>query len=157
MKCVYEDPATWPGNTLRHVRCVVLLTSAAVLALGVTACSGSGDSRVATAIVTHVRGLPSDLSPPPSHSAKPFARWARSHQDYVTTWGSGSCPMLPTSVRADGAHKVRIKTAQHGGPDCTADLGPTTSGVELPDETDDSAALVVTIDGTSTQLRSRAR
>ena len=142
-------------------RVVVLLNSAAVISLGVTACSSSGDSRVATAVVTHVQRLPPGVTEPPGtfdpQNLKPFARWAQSHAIYVTTWGSGSCPRLPTSVHADGAHKVQIKTAEHGGPNCTGDLGPTTSTVKLPPGTDDTAAIVVTIDGTPTELDPRAR
>jgi hypothetical protein len=150
------------GNTLRdvHRRVVVLLNWAAVIALGVTACSSSGDSRVATAVVTHVRALPPGVTEPPGafdpHNLEPFARWAQSHAIYVTTWGSGSCPRLPTSVHADGAHKVQIKTAERGGPNCTADLAPTTSTVKLPPGTADTGAIVVTIDGTATELAARS-
>jgi hypothetical protein len=65
--------------------------------------------------------------------------------------------MLPTSVNAQGAHEVRIKTAEHGEGSCTADAAATTSTVQLPSETDDTAALTIDIDGTPTQLAARPR
>jgi hypothetical protein len=127
--------------------------------------SGSGDSRVATAVVTHVQGLPPGVTQPPDAAAagipKPFATWAASHEMYVTTWGSSSCPRLPTSVHAKGAHGAQINTAEHylhkGDNACTSDLAATTSTVRLPLEIDDTAALAVTIDGTLTELGSRVR
>ena len=141
----------------------MLWTSAVAVALELGACSSSGDSKVATTVVTHVPGLPPGVTEPPGGLAagtpKPFAAWALSHQIYVTTWASSSCPRLPTSVHAHGAQEVRIKTAEHyshkGDHACTSDLGPTTSTVKLPAEIADTAALTVSIDGMSTHLAPR--
>ena len=141
-------------------RVAVRCSTALVAVLGLSACSGAGDSKVAMAVVTHVPGLPPGVSEPPGGLAAgtptPFATWALSHEIYVTTWGSGSCPVLPTSVRAHGAHEVRIKTAElflrEGDHACTSDLGPTTSTVKLPADIDDTAVLTVSIDGTATHL-----
>ena len=144
----------------------VLMMSGAAFVLVVSACSGSGSSPVATAVVAHVRGLPPGVSEPPPGTAAPgvlksFATWAASHEIYVTTWGSSSCPKLPTSVHAKGAHRVQISTAGislHKGENaCTNDLAPTTSTVALPPSISDTAALVVTIDGTPTELGPRGR
>ena len=136
-------------NTVRYVsRVAVLWTSAVAVVLGLSACSG--DSKVATAVVTHVFGLPSGIT-----KLSASATWAQDHQIYVTTYGSSSCPRLPTSVKAHGPHEVRIKIAEPDG-NCTSDLGPTTSTVKLPAEIDDTAALTVSIDGTSTHLGPRA-
>ena len=43
----------------------VLMMSGAAFVLVVSACSGSGSSPVATAVVAHVRGLPPGVSEPP--------------------------------------------------------------------------------------------
>ena len=131
-------------------RVAVLWTFAVAVVLGLSACSDSGDSKVATAVVTHAFGLPPGIT-----KLSGGATWAQDHQICVTTYGSSSCPRLPTSVKAHGPHEVRIKTAEPDG-NCTSDLGPTTSTVKLPAEIDDTAALTVSIDGTSTHLGPRA-
>jgi hypothetical protein len=162
--CVIR-PRLWRYTVHCVNRAGVLWTSAVAVVLGLSACSGSGDSKVATAVVTHVRGLPPGVTEPPGALAagtpKPFATWAQSHEVYVTTWGSGSCPRLPTSVRAHGAQEVRIKTAENylhkGDHACASDLSPSTSTVRLPSEIDVTAALTVNIDGTSTRLGPRSR
>ena len=162
----------WRSIVREMHRVGVLVMSGAAVVLAVNACSGSGSgsgsggSAVDAAVVAHVRGLPPGISEPPAGAAapgvlKPFATWAESHEIYVTTWGSSSCPKLPTSVHAKGAHRVQISTAGislHSGDNaCTNDLAPTTSTVRLPAAISDTAALVVTIDGTPTELGPRAR
>jgi len=157
----------WSNIVRRVQRLAVLLTSGAAVVLAVSDCSGSRDSPVATAVVRHERGLPPGVTESPetwtaaTGIPKPFATWAESHEIYVTTWGSSSCPKLPTSVHAAGAHGVQINTAEHylhkGDNACTSDLAPTTSTVRLPPEIDDTAALAVTIDGTPIELGPRTR
>jgi hypothetical protein len=140
-------------------RVAVLFAFGVTVVVGTSACTSG--STVATAVVAHARGFPPGVTKPPSDLAagipKPFATWAQADQIYVTTWGSSSCPMLPTSVNADGAHEVRIKTAEHGEGNCTADAAATTSTVRLPAETDDTAALTIDVDGTPTHLSPRPR
>lgn len=133
-------------------------------ALAVVACSGTGDSTVSAAVVTHTRGLPPSASEsiaPATGTPKPFATWAGPRQIYVTTWGSSSCPSLPSSVHADGAHTLLIKTAEHylhkADDACTSDLAATTSTVDLPSMVDETAALSIRIDGTTTRLGARTR
>jgi hypothetical protein len=76
------------------------------------------------------------------------------------TWGSGSCPKIPTSVEVSETNTVVIKTNEHdfyrGDDACTADLAVTTSVVRLPSSVDAIRALVVQIDGTTTRLAPRA-
>ena len=150
------------SNIVRNMhRVAVLLASGAAVVLGVSSCSAAHDARVAPAVVTQVRGLPPSVTEPPGAGAagipKPFASWAVEPGDiYVTTWGSSTCPKLPTSVHATGAHGVQITTARHylrGENVCTSDFAPTTSTVRLPREIAFTAVLAVTIDGTVTELR----
>lgn len=52
--------------------------------------------------------------------------------------GSSSCPWRPTAVTADG-DLVTVQMEVDGGPECTADLGYSTSVVALPDGVDPAA------------------
>lgn len=129
---------------------------AALVCGAVAACSGSGTG-VSHFVVTYSRG-----APPATTSSKPSVptfedsvAWAGPNQIYVTTYGSGSCPRLPTSVKAHGSHEVDIHTKEHGGPACTSDLGPTTSTVSIPKGIDSTASLVVYLDGKPTTLAVR--
>jgi hypothetical protein len=94
-----------------------------------------------------------------SDELKPFVTWATHDAVYVTTWGSGSCPRIPTSVHARGVNKVVITTVEHdffaGDNACTSDLGPTTSTVLLPEEIDRTRAVMVDVDGSTSQLPDR--
>jgi hypothetical protein len=140
------------------VRGLVLV--AAVLAL--TACSGSPHAHLSSAVVRHVRGLPPGVSaqhwPPASASAyRPSAAWAGPTSIYLMTWGSSSCPHLPTSVRADRPGQLLISTAGdlYSGGMCTADLSVTTSIVRLPAGIDSSRRLAVQINKTRVTLPAR--
>lgn len=56
---------------------------------------------------------------------------------HVTTMGSSTCPSVPVDMTiVDGDIVVTVDTDSEGA--CTADLGPTTSVVELPHEFLDS-------------------
>ncbi|ADG73442.1 conserved hypothetical protein [Cellulomonas flavigena DSM 20109] len=64
----------------------------------------------------------------------------------VVTFGSSTCPVVPTDVTWDaGADVLRITlsgTDEYTRP-CTMDLVPTTSVVELPDDAPDASGLTV--------------
>lgn len=67
----------------------------------------------------------------------------------ITTWGSSSCPRLPSSVEAD-ASTVVVETRQFNffsGNDCTTDASPTTSTVAVPPGVVVDRAIRVVIDG----------
>lgn len=141
--------------------------STVTVVMATAGCSGSSAagnrlSGVAEQVATYVHGVPAGItmsSPSASGIPKSLVSWAGAHQLYVTTVGSGSCPTLPTSVHADGAHRVVIHTAlvhRSGVNACTADLGPTTSTIDLPARIDSTAQLTVDIDGTSMTLEPRA-
>jgi hypothetical protein len=122
------------------------------------------DSHVSSAVTGHFKGLPDGVAVPTGRqdalNPKPWAVWAGPHSIYVMTWGSGSCPKVPTSVKAAGAHVVVIRTIEHdffkGDTGCSGDLAVTTSVVRLSSDVHPRAALVVRIDGTTTRLAARA-
>jgi hypothetical protein len=134
----------------------VTMVATAVLVALLAACSGSG-ATASPDVVTHSQGLPPSITPSRFASTTPIAAWARKHQIYVVVWGSGSCPHLPTTVYADRHNDLTVKTTEQsfGADACTADLGPTTSIVNLPTGIDLSKPLRVTIDGALTTLAPR--
>jgi len=73
----------------------------------------------------------------------------------ITTWGSSSCPRLPSSVETDGSSVV-VETKQFnlfGGDGCTSDASPTTSSVSLPSGVSMNRSLQVVVDGTPVTAR----
>ena len=69
----------------------------------------------------------------------------------VVTYGSSTCPVLPTDVTWDAAGQtVAITLTGPSGDDvCTMDFVPTTSVVALPDDAPDAAGLTVEVEGRS--------
>ncbi|MBF0689384.1 MAG: hypothetical protein IR158_16660 [Cellulomonas sp.] len=70
----------------------------------------------------------------------------------VVTYGSSTCPVLPTAVTWDDSTEVLSITLS--GPEmydrpCTMDFVPTTSVVALPDDAPDAAGLTVEVAGRS--------
>ncbi|ONH56204.1 hypothetical protein CcI49_27485 [Frankia sp. CcI49] len=62
--------------------------------------------------------------------------------------GSSSCPAVPAKIEIVNPHALRISVETVEGETCTADLGITTSEVDLdPDEVDLSTTLDVTLAG----------
>src|ERR1700712_2232845 len=115
----------WPPSCTRRVReraadpqrptsmgRLGLVVVVAVGAAGSASFAGCSDSQpaVAQAVVTYARGLPPSGAMPPSAvrpRVEPWASvafWAGPRRIYVVTYGSSSCPRLPTSVRPDGEH-----------------------------------------------------
>jgi len=73
-------------------------------------------------------------------------------QVQVVTYGSSTCPVLPTAITWDDGTEVLSITLS--GPEmydrpCTMDFVPTTSVVALPDDAPDAAGLTVEVDGRS--------
>ena len=81
----------------------------------------------------------------------PLLRWHSAHQLILTTWGSGSCPPLPTAVTLQNAHRLTISLASHPGP-CTADLTPMNSVLEAPTGLESSTRAVANIHGDEVAL-----
>lgn len=144
---------------------VALAAAALVVPSALAACSGFGPthSHVSPAVTGHFKGLPTGAtaSPHDRHARleEPWAMWAMPGSIYVMTWGSGSCPNIPSTVDAVDANHVVIKTTEHDfyktDNACTGDMAVTTSVVRLPSGLDTTRALVVQIDGSSTKLAAR--
>jgi hypothetical protein len=74
---------------------------------------------------------------------------------YLVTYGSGSCPKLPTSVSASGSNQLTITTEATSAGPCTMDFGPTTSVVDVPQGIDDTKPVQVTVDGVASTVPPR--
>lgn len=130
------------------------------MGFGATACTNGASSPLSQAVITHYRGVPPGITGPPRKPDDgPFAIRLSDDQVAITTWGSGSCPDLPTSVTGHGAHEVDITTAEYKpekpGSACTADLSPTTSTVKVTSGVDVAASLTLVVDGKAIQLSAR--
>ena len=152
-----------PNRIAQRWSLVFVLTA---VALASAACSQGGptQSPVSPAVVSHFKGFPKGghlfACEPRFQVQKSCAAWAHNRSIYVITWGSGSCPNIPTSVIGRSAREVVISTVEHdfikGDQACTADLAVTTSVVRLPAETNGAQALFVQIDGMRTRLPARS-
>lgn len=143
-----------------------LVAAAGALALvtGISACATPAHPEVSPAVTRHFKGLPKGTTIPRDRRTeskpKPWATWAGQRSVYVMTWGSGSCPKLPSSVRAIGANRVVIRTREISYQQdavCTADLAVTTSVVRLPQTVATTHAVLIWIDGHTTRLPVRPR
>ena len=117
-----------------------------VAVAGVSGCS-SGPTGPKSIAVTHYRGIP-----PGAETARPLPRtgvnaaW-RDGRLEITTWGSGSCPGVPTRARARGQHAVEVTISADYSGVCTTDLSPTTSVIEVPAGIAATGPLTVTMRG----------
>ena len=135
-------------------RAVVALVLAGMLsACGTTAAPGAAPSTVpvgsatgSTPTVSHSKGLPPAVTPTDT-SGQSIVGWSGPGLMYLVTYGSGSCPKLPTSVSAAGSNQLTLTTAPSSDGPCTMDFGPTTSVVDVPPGIDDTKPVEVTVDG----------
>jgi hypothetical protein len=142
---------------------VVLAAIAAGGFLLANSCTAPTDTHVSSAVVRHFSSGPSGVTwlgrPGPDNDPNPQTAWAGPGRVYVRTYGSSSCPSIPTSVDADDAHHLVVKTVVHDFYEqddaCTADLGPTTSVVEIPSEIDEHHPVLVEIDDVVIRLPAR--
>ena len=133
---------------------VALLVLAGVLSgCGAIAAPGAvpstappGSATGSTPTVSHTKGLPPTVTPTGT-SGQSIVGWSGPGRMYVVTFGSGSCPKLPTSVSATGGNQLTITTAASSDGPCTMDFGPTTSVVDVPPGIDDVKPVEVTVDG----------
>lgn len=134
---------------------------ALLLVIGISACAGSTQPQISPAVARHFKGLPKGITIPGDRraQAEPWAAWAGKRTIYVMTWGSGSCPKLPSSVKAIDAGRIDIHTEaiSHKDAVCTADLAVTTSVVRLPATAATTRGLTIRIDRTTTHLAARQR
>lgn len=91
----------------------------------------------ATIAVQTVRGVPDDITLPPDalESGEPLAFWGPERQSLrVVTWGSSSCPPPAISLALVDATQLSLVFGPlPAGRVCTADFGPTTHVLGVPD------------------------
>lgn len=101
-----------------------------VAACLLTGCSGP-DPSVAE---TTKRGLPEGFVLKTTDFDS-FATWLEPDETFaIVTWGSGSCPSIPTALTAEGQNRVAVTFSPSPNDPCTADMAPTTHEFALPDE-----------------------
>lgn len=104
--------------------------------------------------VSHlIRGLPPNATG--SSAFEAFAVWAEAGRMYVVTFGSSSCPKVPTGVSASADNRLTVRAKPISDGPCTMDISPTTSLVDVPAGIDDSKPVEVTIDGVVSVLPPR--
>jgi hypothetical protein len=66
-------------------------------------------------------------------SESPQGTWLERNQTFaVTTWGSSSCPSIPTSIELEAKNAVAIHFEPSPHDPCTADMAPTTHEFTVP-------------------------
>ena len=80
-------------------------------------------------------------------NGEPSAIWISGRREFaIVTFGSSSCPPVPTSIASSDATHVEITFVRSPNNPCTADMAPTTHKFDLPEGVD--AAGEVTLDVT---------
>ena len=106
-----------------------LLAGAAAFAL--VGCSAA--SSIAT---DTVRGVPSGvtLTDAEQSGEQPVAVWTDNRETLtVVTWGSSSCPPVPTALDLESAMLLTLRFAPPTSDVCTADFAPTSHVFATPD------------------------
>jgi hypothetical protein len=140
----------------------VLLVAGALSGCGSTATPGAaaptsattGSTMASTPTVSHTKGLPGTVTPTDT-AGRSIVGWSGAGRMYLVTFGSGSCPKLPTSVSATGSSRLIVTTASSSDGPCTMDFGPTTSVVDVPLGIDDTKPVEVTVDGVASTVAPR--
>ena len=120
-------------------------------AVAVSACSSGGSASPHPIVLRTYHGIPSGaVTQHPGFAGviKPIAAFTSATTLSLTTWGSGSCPTVPTSLTVvDRTHLyVRTASSARAGSACTADLGPTTSEIAIsPDKIDTAGEVHVQV------------
>ena len=146
----------------RGGRVASALIAAGLLTLSGCKSSGSSSLDYFGPAIAHFKGLPRAFTAHRQLSVgNPGVAWAPRNRIYVVTMGSSSCPDLVISVRATDLHHIVVRTGtvypkgQSEEHACTADLGPTTSLVAVPESVDRHSAVTVSIDKSVSVLPAR--
>lgn len=102
-----------------------------VTAFAISGCSAS--SSIAT---DTVRGLPEGvtLTDAEQLGEQPVAIWTDNRVTLtVVTWGSSSCPPVPTSLEVESAPLLQLRFAAPTDQACTTDYAPTSHVFTTPD------------------------
>jgi len=109
--------------------------AAAAIAL-TTALAVSGCSSPQPSISETVPGLPSGvtLTDVEQQGDQPVAVWTDNRVTLtIVTWGSSSCPPVPTSLVAESEASLELRFAAPTDQACTADYAPTSHVFTTPD------------------------
>lgn len=127
-------------------RTIATVFAAAAVAFALAGCSAA--SSIATETV---RGVPSGvtLTDEEQSGEQPVAVWTDNRETLtVMTWGSSSCPPVPTSLELEAALLINLRFAPPTEQVCTADYAPTSHVFTTPDGISFSAVqLAITFDG----------
>jgi hypothetical protein len=114
------------------------LVLAAVLAFS-TGCTGSDSDGIATGVEPGKPLL--NTAPPVPGDGRDVEITAREGGLLdIVTWGSSSCPYVPVDAKRLAEDRVRVvmeKRSNSDSKECTADLSPTVTTVQLPDDVDE--------------------
>jgi hypothetical protein len=130
---------------------------------GMLTVAGCGSTDVPTIAVTYSRSTTVPAAETTvlldkNGAEVPQLRWGSGDQLILTTWGSGSCPELPTSMTLQNAHRLTIGLYSRpgsGNNGCTADLTPTDSVITAPAGLDDGTPAVAQVEGNEVPLSPR--
>jgi hypothetical protein len=106
----------------------------------------AGSATASTPSVTATKGLPPSVTPTDTTGAS-LVGWQGAGRLYVVTYGSSTCPRVPTNVSVAAGNQLTITTTPTSAGPCTMDFGPSTSVIDAPTGLDDTKPLQVTIDG----------
>lgn len=137
----------------------LLVLAGTLSACGTTAAPGTAPGSAPAGSATgstpsHTKGLPPTVTPTDTAGAS-LVGWTGPGRMYLVTYGSGSCPKLPTSVTTTGSNQLTITTASTSDGPCTMDFGPTTSAVDVPQGIDGTKPVQVTVDGVASTVPPR--
>lgn len=131
-----------------------------LVAVTVAGCSSSatnvGTSR--SPVARYSEGLAPGHAPPQSTLPglpPPEAAWDGPCVIYITTWGSGGYPELPSSVQVTGPDELTVRThvddLSHSDA-CASNLVADTSTIRVPTGIDPTRSVTIKIDGTTVNL-----
>lgn len=127
-------------------------TIAAVFAATAVAFALAGCSAASSIATETVRGVPSGvtLTDEEQSGEQPVAIWTDNRETLtVVTWGSSSCPPVPTALELEAAMQLNLRFAPPSEQVCTADFAPTSHVFTTPDGISFSAVqLSITFVGT---------
>ncbi|WP_144794756.1 hypothetical protein [Microbacterium paludicola] len=105
------------------------------VALAVCVLAGCSATPASVAYATR-SGVPAGLDADPLSG--PAVTWLEEGETFaIVTWGSGSCPPVPTILSLEAMNRIAVTFAPSPDDPCTADMAPTTHEFELPDEITD--------------------
>ena len=122
--------STIPGMSSRRrgIASALIGGAAALLLVGCSAPSSIASETV--------RGVPSGvtLTDAEQTGEQPVAVWTDNRETLtVVTWGSSSCPPVPTSLDLEAAMLLNLTFAPPNDEVCTADFAPTSHVFNTPD------------------------